>query len=274
MPQAGTAEARHNLILGLASRLVTHPGLYEIFHLWLVADAGRTVGAGLMTPPHKLVIADGAPEAIEALARGIHESKVPTPGVVGNRPAVEHFISSWEGVSGDSARLSMDQGVFELTEVTDMGNARGRSRPATEADRDLLIAWMGQFRSEALVDTEEFADGADEDAKWVDSRLNDPEADVWLWEDGADPVSMSAYGGRTPNGTRIGPVYTPPEHRGHGYATSLVAEQSAWLLAGGYRFCFLYTDVANPTSNAIYRRIGYEQIAESAEYRFANPEVT
>jgi RimJ/RimL family protein N-acetyltransferase len=239
-----------------------------------VDDAGSTVGAGLITPPHKLVLADGEPDAIGALARGVHESEIPTPGVVGNRPDVERFTASWETLSGESAELSMDQGVFELTEVTYRGNAPGASRSATEADRDLLIAWMGRFRAEALVDAEEYADSADEDEKWVDARLADPDADVWLWEDGATPVSMSAYGGRTPNGTRIGMVYTPPEHRGRGYATSLVAGQSAWLLAGGYRFCFLYTDLANPTSNAIYRRIGYEQIAESAEYRFTKPEVT
>ena len=79
---------------------------------------------------------------------------------------------------------------------------------------------------------------------------------------------MSSYGSKTPNGIRIGPVYTPPEQRGNGYATALVAEQSAWLLAGGRRFCFLYTDLANPTSNAIYERIGYERVADAAAYIF------
>ena len=79
---------------------------------------------------------------------------------------------------------------------------------------------------------------------------------------------MSGYGGETPNGIRIGPVYTPPEQRGHGYATGLVAEQSRSLLAGGRRFCFLYTDLDNATSNALYRRIGYRLVCESAEVRF------
>jgi predicted GNAT family acetyltransferase len=117
-----------------------------------------------------------------------------------------------------------------------------------------------------------------------------------LWEDGGEPVSLAGWGGPTPNGIRVGPVYTPPELRGRGYGTAVTAETSRRLLdgrlsvagsaggqaagarpanraagggAGGRRsFCFLYTDLANPTSNAIYERIGYRRIAESAEIAF------
>ena len=72
----------------------------------------------------------------------------------------------------------------------------------------------------------------------------------------------------TPTGTRVGPVYTPPERRGHGYATSLVAELTAERLAAGHAFCFLFTDLSNPTSNAIYARIGYEPIADWDQWAF------
>ena len=92
--------------------------------------------------------------------------------------------------------------------------------------------------------------------------------------DEGEVVSICGYGSPTPNGVRIGPVYTPPELRGHGYATALTAELSQRLLdgrlyEGGRRFCFLYTDLANPTSNAIYERIGYRRIAEAAEVVFS-----
>ena len=73
------------------------------------------------------------------------------------------------------------------------------------------------------------------------------------------PCRLSGFSGPTPTGIRIGPVYTPPEHRRRGYATTLVADQSAWLLEQGHRACFLYTDLANPTSNRIYVEIGYER---------------
>jgi hypothetical protein len=81
-------------------------------------------------------------------------------------------------------------------------------------------------------------------------------------------VSLSGYSGPTPTGIRIGPVYTPPPHRRRGYATSLVAEQSRWLLERGHRSCFLFTDLSNSTSNSIYAAIGYRRVCESMEYRF------
>src|SRR6185369_491689 len=102
----------------------------------------------------------------------------------------------------------------------------------------------------------------------VDHGLGTRDAGVALWEDDGRPVSLSGWGGPTPNGIRIGPVYTPPEHRGRGYATALVAGLSQALLDRGRRFCFLYTDLANPTSNAIYERIGYVKVAESAMVAF------
>lgn len=83
------------------------------------------------------------------------------------------------------------------------------------------------------------------------------------------PVSLVGFGGPTPNGIRIGPVYTPPEHRGHGYASILTARVSQLQLDRGRHFCFLYTDLANPTSNAIYKRIGYERVCDSRELAFA-----
>ena len=76
------------------------------------------------------------------------------------------------------------------------------------------------------------------------------------------------FGGPTPNGIRIGPVYTPPELRGRGYASALTAQVSQLQLDRGRRFCFLYTDLANPTSNAIYMRIGYERVCDSRELAF------
>jgi hypothetical protein len=63
-------------------------------------------------------------------------------------------------------------------------------------------------------------------------------------------------------------VYTPREHRRRGYATALVAEQSSWLLQSGHRACFLFTDLANPTSNAIYERIGYRRVGEASQFTF------
>jgi predicted GNAT family acetyltransferase len=92
---------------------------------------------------------------------------------------------------------------------------------------------------------------------------------LYLWEDGDTVVSMVGAGGETPNGIRIGPVYTPPDLRGRGYASSLTAASSADQLARGRRFCFLFTDLANSTSNKIYQAIGYEPVCDVDQVRFS-----
>src|SRR5205823_10825158 len=102
----------------------------------------------------------------------------------------------------------------------------------------------------------------------VDLRLEGRGAGLVLWDDGG-PTSVAGFGGATPNGIRIGPVYTPPELRRRGYASALVAALSQRMLDQGRRLCFLYTDLSNPTSNRIYRAIGYEPVCDSKEYRFA-----
>jgi uncharacterized protein len=88
-----------------------------------------------------------------------------------------------------------------------------------------------------------------------------------LWEDG-DVVSLAGTGGRTPNGIRIGPVYTPPDARRRGYASALVAAVSQAELDAGRRFCFLFTDLHNPTSNHIYQAIGYTPVRDVEAYAF------
>jgi uncharacterized protein len=88
-----------------------------------------------------------------------------------------------------------------------------------------------------------------------------------VWETD-EPVSFAGFGGRTPHGVRIGPVYTPPHLRRRGYASALVGNLTQELLAGDADFCFLYTDLDNPTSNRIYQDVGYDFVAESADYAF------
>ena len=103
-------------------------------------------------------------------------------------------------------------------------------------------------------------------ARFIDHRLTADDAGAVLWED-EQIVSLAAFGNPTPNGIRIGPVYTPPEYRRRGYASALVAELSERLLAKR-RFCFLFTDLANPTANRIYEQIGYRRVCEAAEIVF------
>jgi uncharacterized protein len=256
-------EARHNLLLGICGRLAAGPDDFPDFRLWLVEDDGEVVAAAGQTPPWNIVLARPATEAAgETLATTLVEQSVELPGVTAAQPEAERFAAAWERATGRSTRVRMAQGIYRLESVRPVMEVSGSLRQAVPADRELLLEWVLAFQAEAI------PDGSPLDAaRMVDTRLANPAEGLTIWED-PNPVSMAGFGGATPNGARIGPVYTPPELRGRGYASALVAQTSQRLLDGGKRFCFLYTDLSNPTSNAIYRRIGYEFVCESAEIQF------
>lgn len=257
-------EARNNLILGVTGTLVTRPEVYPEFHLWLVEDSELPVAAAAMTPPHNLILAEPeTDEALEPLVEAVTRSRVDVPGIVGNQPSVRRFVDVWEDRNDHTPIKTMSHGVFAVDEVEELPEVAGGPRPAGVEEVDFLIDWVKAFLDEADPDAP-----TDRTPVAVRSRLqgDGTQSGYWIWEVDGIPVSLSGHGGPTPNGIRIGPVYTPEQHRRHGYATSLVAAQSRWLLDQGHRFCFLYTDLANPTANSIYTRIGYRQVAEATRY--------
>jgi len=258
-------EPRHNLILGIAGTIRDAPDHYPERNLWLVSHEGAVLAAALRTPPYNLILArPRSKEALAALALAITEE---LPGVVGAEPEVQEFAELWSQRTGLANRTNMRQGVYALDRVEPPPAVPGSVRVATADDRELLLRWWIDFGAEVL---HEGGPGRERAPQSVDHKLTSPTGGFLLWEDGGEPVSFAGWGGPTPHGIRIGPVYTPPDLRGRGYATALTADLSQQLLDGrlfdgGRRFCFLYTDLANPTSNAIYERIGYRRIADAAE---------
>lgn len=264
-PLLERAEARNQLPLGIAGTVVTAPHTYDVVRLWVVRDHGQTVGAAIRTDTYPLVLGDPASQrALKTLITASLSDDPDVPGIVGNVPHVHTAARAISEGTGRTADVVLSQGVYGLEMVTDLPAARGRPRVAGAQDREILVAWGTAFAHEALPDQ-----GSHERVeRTIEARLGSADSAFWFWEDEGELVSMSSYGGGTPNGIRIGMVYTPPEHRRRGYATTLVAEQSRWLLDRGYRFCFLFTDLSNPTSNHIYTDIGYERICDSVEVRF------
>jgi predicted GNAT family acetyltransferase len=253
-------EARHNLIIGIAGTLRDHPSHYPEFGLWLAEDGSEPVGAALRTPPHNLVLARPRDDsALEAVADAIDDE---LPGVIAAQPEADAFAKVWSAKTGATPRINRGQGVFALERVEPPPQTSGRIRDAGAGDRPLVLDWWQAFLEEALGESLEPESVAHE----VDHRLEAENGGVVLWDDG-ETVSLAGFGNPTPNGIRIGPVYTPPELRRRGYASALVAELSGRLL-NERRFCFLYTDLANPTANKIYEQIGYRRICESAEIVF------
>jgi predicted GNAT family acetyltransferase len=261
----GAREAEHNLLLGLAGDLTARPNLYgSAPYFAAVQRDGAVVAAALRTPPHNLVLSEVTePAAVDALANDAAEAFGELPGVVGPNEASRRFAELWSQASGRRAERAMAERIFRAETVRAPQAVPGSMRRATAADRSLLVEWYAAFQEEAMGGrTFRPAEDAVEDYL---SRGED--GGLYLWENG-EPVSLAGCGSPTPNGIRVGPVYTPPARRGRGYASALTAQLTSLLLSSGRRFCFLFTDLANPTSNRIYQRIGYEPVSDVDEYRF------
>lgn len=256
---------RNQLILGIAEQVSTQPDVYLTYHGWVVVEDGSPLAAASCTSPYNFVIGDSKGEKpIHRLVEAISGSGVPAPGVIGNRPWVDLFVAAWGDLTGVATEVEMGQGIFALDHGAELEPAEGTMREADLNDRDLMIEWFAAFWEEAAP-----GEPVVNLSERIDQRL-DPERPqgIGVWEVDGQVVSMSGYSHPVANSIRIGPVYTPPALRGRGYATTLVARQSQAHLDAGRDSCLLYTDLANPTSNAIYQRIGYRQVGESMVYKF------
>jgi len=259
-------EARNQLPLGIAGTLIQRPDAYEVVRYWVVRDGEEPVAAAVRTEPFNLVLGDPASDAaLGSLLAAVVTDDPEVPGIVGNVPFVEPAAERMAAASGRTAERILSQGVYGLTAVRDVARAHGGARAATAEDRAQILAWVRAFAVEAIPDPDEAFQRMERN---LESRFGGQGGGFWLWEDRGEPVSLSGFSGPTPTGIRIGPVYTPPEHRKHGYATTLVADLSGWLLEQGHRGCFLYTDLANPTANRIYVEIGYERVCDAMEFVF------
>jgi predicted GNAT family acetyltransferase len=260
-------EAENNLLFGISSAIQATPDVFaeDPPRFATVTTAGNNVvAATLRTPPHNQVLSwtdDLA--AVDALVEALHDE--PLPGVLGPTEAAARFAAGWTAVAGHVARLEIAERTFRLERVVPPeAPAAGSWRMAEERDRDLITRWVIAFTAEALPEAPPVPDPAAVADRWIQRRGRV----AYLWEDGEQVVSWVGAGGETPHGIRIGPVYTPPSLRSRGYASSLTAAASADQLAAGRRFCFLFTDLANPTSNKIYQAIGYQPVCDVDQYRF------
>jgi predicted GNAT family acetyltransferase len=257
-------EAEHNLIFGLSSTLARDPRAYGSDPYLATADEnGRVVAAALRTPPHNLVLSESDDvRTWPAFAADAFDADPALTGVLAPVAGAASFMEAWHGLTGVDARLARSQRIYRVAQVSPVDDAPGTMRPFAAGDRPLALDWLEAFFEE------EFG-GPDAVAaeRTLHSRVSDPAGGVVLWEDGGAAVSLAAFGGPTPNGIRIGPVYTPRDQRRRGYATALTAALTRVLLER-HRFCFLFTDLANPTSNGIYTRIGYVPVADVEEWRF------
>lgn len=257
-----THPAEHNLLLGIIQTLIDYPQRYNSTpYLASVESDEKIVAVAIRTPPYGLVLSQITEDkAIRLIAQDLYQNKVEVPDVNSLKTEAKTFVQVWQDLTHKSYHLEMQLRIHQLNQVQPIPQVNGYLRLATESDRHLLLKWYQAFIDEAMPLSPEKAESM------LDSHLS--QNIVYLWQD-KTPVSMAVGKGTKQIGGRVGPVYTPPEFRRKGYATSCVAALSQQLLNQGCPSCYLFTNLANPTSNHIYHTIGYQPVCDWHNYSFS-----
>jgi predicted GNAT family acetyltransferase len=257
------AREAENVLLGL---LASPPATMTAPPTWVSIDgAAGPIAVAMRTPPFNLLLALGPESAIEPLVDALAARGAELPGVTGPAQVARVFAERRSRARGVTVSVTMEQGLYEVTRVAPPDPvAPGRLRGAGADEVDLVASWMAGFAGDARLPAHE------REALRRSAAARVAGGGLFVWEHDGAPVSMASLQGATRHGIRVAFVYTPPELREHGYASACVASVTERALASGKRFCTLYTDLANPTSNSIYQRVGYLRIGESAMIAF-NP---
>ncbi|WP_406422598.1 GNAT family N-acetyltransferase [Streptomyces sp. NBC_00873] len=211
---------------------------------WWRGPDGEVAGTLVHTPPHPPLLGTVAPEALVPLTTALRLTSVNA-----DRPTAEALAVGWPG-----HRIEQEQRLYRLDELIPPSPApEGAPRTATTADRALLLAWHLAF-------AEEIGEPGTHAERLVDERT--ASGGLTLWEAGDAPVSMAGISPRVAGTVRVATVYTPPEYRGRGYAAAVTADVSRAAREAGAAEILLFTDLANPTSNGVYQRIGFRPVSD------------
>jgi uncharacterized protein len=246
----------HNLILSILHARLIHgdQGRY-----WMAIHRDDIVGIVIQSPltfPATLTPMERPVAA--AMADAIAEAGVALPGVSGEAATAATFAGQWSECTKSAAAPFQGNRLYELLEAAEVPNVEGKLRQADARERSLMILWACAFQ-------QEIGEPANDIELRVDRGLE--AGQLWVWDRGEGAVSMASDREPLQGVVRLSGVYTPAEERKHGYAAACVHALSKKLRDAGHR-CILYTDLGNPISNSIYRRIGYRALAEALRYRF------
>lgn len=248
-------------------------GAPDLPHRWFaVAGGDEITGVAMRTapfvpyPPFLLAMPDELAVELADVLLGRGE---PVEGVNGGLPAARVFAERVADATESTVRTVMHTRLFELTELTPPGPAEGTLRRVDTGDVDDLqqvTAWTAAFHRDADAQAGRGPGDSAPEAPMTEQRLRSLAARTWFWEVDGEVVHMTGLNPPAFGVARIGPVYTPPRWRGNGYAASTVAALSQQVLDAGDRVC-LYTDQANPVSNALYERLGYRPVVDNVQLR-------
>ena len=256
-----------NIIIGYEGKDKTGWRDTANWYMATVSDSKGIQLTAIMTPPHNITLyaTDNKinDNTINCLIDGL--ANEPIPGVMTEKSLAERFAKAYTNKKGIGYETTFNQRVFELTGVSPNVTRVGTLRLVSEKDMPFFPYWIEGF----MVCTEKY-DGTTmkipQDGEYY--RHNITLEQFYILEVDGLPVSMARLNRAMQTVIGIGAVYTPPYYRGKGYATSCVAQLSQLALDKGFTKCVLYTDLANPTSNSIYQKIGYRPICDSLMLKF------
>ncbi|MCL2387415.1 MAG: GNAT family N-acetyltransferase [Defluviitaleaceae bacterium] len=265
-------EAQNSLVLG--NLIIGHEGTdkseWRDPAKWLMATVENENGVQLValrTPPHHLTMyaKDNRidDEVLECLVKGLAGHEI--TGVTTEKELASRFAKAYCDVNGLAYETEFNQRVYELSRVNPVPRV-GTLRRVEKRDMSFLPFWVEGFHFHVGVDKSAEMMKVPQDWDVYHNRILHRK--LYILEVEGIPVSMAGIPRATPTICAVGPVYTPPYFRGKGYATSCVAKLSQLLLDQGFAKCALYTDLANPTSNSIYQKIGYTAICDSIMLNF------
>ncbi|MEV0030787.1 GNAT family N-acetyltransferase [Nocardia sp. NPDC050793] len=252
---------RHTVIAtGVANYVDGRPAVDGTSRFLSVHAAdGAVVGVAMRAGGREVYLGQLPAESLRPVAEAFAAVAPGNSGVEGLVADAEAFAEHWCALRGVGLRENFRTRLFRLGELRVPRGVTGAPRRAADRDVALCVAWSEAMRLESGLPPPH------------------PNPDVirrrvaagrwWLWEDGGRPVSLAAHQIPTGGWARIGPVYTPPRERGHGYASALTAQVSRTLRRDGLDVC-LFADLANPISNRIYRAIGYQPVDDFVNYVF------
>ncbi|MEU6584240.1 GNAT family N-acetyltransferase [Nocardia sp. NPDC046763] len=233
--------------------IVREPSYFASVHTDdVVGVAMRSVGRGVWLGQLPI-------DAVPLLVTRFAELLPHIDDVHGTEPVAGPFAAAWSALRGRAYHADHGARLYRLGPLRPPLAPPGRARPATAADIEISGRWLAEMARE--LDDAHLAMSE----KGIRARIE--AGRLWLWEDDGQPVSLTAHQVPVGGWVRIGPVFTPRAARGHGYASALVAEVSRRLRETGAEVC-LYADIDNPTSNKIYRAIGFEAVIDEAHYAF------
>ncbi len=254
-------EAVHCVLIGVLESLIHDPGRYSEFHLAAIQKHDRIIAVFLMTPPHPFHMTAIPEQAWPLVIDYAQQLPDPISGAAGPEDTAPRFAELWREQSGAQVSQVMRQGIYQLQEVTFPVPPGGDMRQAQFDDFEWLVAWDKGFCIDARI-PQQLPKVEESLRRALDQRRS------FLWVVKNEPVAMARVVGATPSGSRMGGVYTPRELRRRGYATELMACLSRKILEDGKKFCFLYTDLDNPTSNSIYQKVGYRPVCNAQQCHF------